>query len=154
MKQYLLSILSAAMISGLVTKLMGEKGTQGALGKLIAGLFLAFTVISPLKEFRLKDLTEITDSYTQTAQAIAEEGKTMTTQAVAQRIKQECEAYILDKARQLDTELAVTITLNEEVIPTPVGVALSGNISPNSKRTLEAMIAQDLGIPREAQTWT
>lgn len=154
MKQYLLSIISAAIISGIVTKLMGEKGAQGAIGKLLAGLFLTFTVISPLRNVRLHDLTGFSSDYTRMAQLAVEEGKVVTAEALAQRIKQECEAYILDKARQLDTELAVTVTLNDEAIPAPVGICLRGSISPNSKKTLQTIILQDLGIPKEAQTWT
>lgn len=149
----MLSVVSAAIIAGIVTKLLGDKGTLGTVGKLMAGLFLTLTVISPLRDIRLQDLTEFTDPYTQMASAAAEEGKTMTSEAIAKRIKQECEAYILDKARQLDTALAVSVTLNDSTLPAPVGITLTGNISPNSKRTLENIIEQDLGIPKEAQVW-
>lgn len=153
MKQYLLGVISAAVIGGIVTKLLGDKGAQGAIGKLIAGLFLTFTVLSPLRDFRMEGLTDLVDPYTEKAQSAAQEGEKQTAAAISKRIKQACEAYILDKAEQLDTELAVTVTLDDGALPTPVGITLTGNISPNSKKTLQDIITQDLGIPREAQIW-
>lgn len=154
MKQYLLSIVAAALICGIVTKLMGDKGTQGAIGKLIAGLFLTFTVVSPLRDIRIGDLTTLTAPYTVAATAAAEEGQQRSFCAMSERIKQDCEAYILDKARQLDVALEISVSVEGDTVPVPCAIALRGNVSPNARRTLESIIEEDLGIPKEAQTWS
>lgn len=151
MKQYLLSVVAAAVISGIVTKLLGSKGTQGAVGKLAAGLFLAFTIISPLRTFTISDL-DCFDVST-AAQSAVEEGKTMSAQALRQSIKQRCEAYILDKAQSLNVELEVAVELSEDEIPSPTAITLKGNVSPNAKAKLTQMISEDLGIPKEEQEW-
>lgn len=154
MKQYLLSVVTAAIISGIVTKLLGSKGTQGAIGKLIAGLFLAFAVISPLRSVRIHDLASFRVSYSEAADLAVEAGKEMTLQALQTRIKEQCEAYILDKARSLNVELEAEVTVSEDDIPTPVAVQLSGNVSPNAKSSLTRIITEDLGIPKEDQKWS
>ncbi len=154
MKAYLVSILAAAIISGIITKLMDGKGTQGTVAKLIAGLFLSFAIISPLKNIRIEGLSVLTESFESDAQLAVENGQSLTSTAIGQRIKQSCEAYILDKARQLDADLEVSVTLDDSSVPVPVAVVLKGNVSPNTKRTLEAIIADNLGIPKEAHTWT
>lgn len=154
MKQYLLSVVTAAIISGIVTKLLGSKGTQGAIGKLIAGLFLAFTVISPLRSVSIQDLTSFTVSYSEAAECAVETGKNLTLQAMRASIKENCEAYILDKARSLNAELEVDVTVSEEDVPTPVAIKLSGNVAPNAKSTLSRIITEDLGIPKEEQKWS
>lgn len=153
MKQYLLSVVAAAIISGIVVKLMGNKGTQGAISKLVAGLFLSFTLIAPLRNISIRDLTAFSYSYSDAAQAAVAEGEAQTRQAIADSIKQGCEAYILDKAGQLDVALEVEVTLSDDTIPTPVAVRLKGRIAPNAKTKLTGIIAQDLGIPKEEQVW-
>lgn len=153
MKQYLLSVVAAAIISGIVTKLLGSKGTQGTIGKLVAGLFLAFTVISPLRSIRIGNLSSITAPYSTAASMAVEEGKNQTQQALQARIKESCEAYILDKAQSLDVELEVAVTVSDEDIPAPTSIQLSGNVSPNAKTKLINIITEDLGISKEAQEW-
>lgn len=153
MKQYLLSVVAAAIISGIVTKLLGSKGTQGAIGKLVAGLFLAFTVISPLRSVRIGDFASISASYSSAASAAVEDGKILTRQSLQASIKESCEAYILDKAQSLDVELEVVVTVSDDEIPIPTSVQLSGNVSPSAKNRLSGIITQDLGISKEAQKW-
>lgn len=153
MKQYLLSVVAAAIICGIVTKLLGKKGTQGAVGRLVAGLFLAFTVIAPLRSVHIGDLSSVTKVYSSEAGMAVEEGKKQTAQALQAGIKEGCEAYILDKAQSLNVELEVVVTLSDEDIPTPISIQLSGNVSPYAKIKLIDIITKDLGIPKEAQKW-
>lgn len=153
MKQYLLSVVSAAIISGMVTKLLGSKGTQGAIGKLVAGLFLAFTIISPLRTVRIGELTGFAAPYSAAAQYAVEEGKNQTAEALRTGIKQACEAYIFDKAQSWNAELEVEVTVSREEVPAPTGIRLSGHVSPGAKAKLTAIITEDLGIPKEAQKW-
>ena len=153
MKQYLLSVVAAAIISGIVTKLLGSKGTQGTVGKLVAGLFLAFTIISPLRSVHIGDLSSVTAPYSSAAGMAVEDGKNQTLQAMQASIKEGCEAYILDKAQSLDVELEVVVTVSDDDIPTPASIQLSGNVSPNAKNKLIGIITEDLGIPKEAQQW-
>ena len=71
---------------------------------------------------------------------------------MADIIKAETEAYILDKASQLNVELSVEVTIDEENIPT--AVTLSGEVSPYARRQLQEIIESDLGIAKENQRWT
>ena len=153
MKQYLLSVVTAAIICGIVVKLMGDKGTQGAISKLVAGLFLSFTLIAPLRSISIRDLTAFSYSYSDAAQAAVAEGENQTRQAITDGIKQGCEAYILDKADQLNVSLEVDVTVSGDTIPAPIAVQLKGHIAPNAKTKLTGIIAQDLGIPKEEQVW-
>ena len=47
-RQYLLSITAAAVICAIINALSGKKGTTSAVVKLLSGLFLTLSVISPL----------------------------------------------------------------------------------------------------------
>ena len=153
LRNYLLSIFSAAIICAIVMRLMGEKGTHATLTKLIAGLFLAFTVIYPLADIRIGDLTGLTAGYSDTAEQAAAMGQLLTKESIASGIKAKTEAYILDKAAALNTRLQVEVTLSDD-IPCPKAVRLAGSVSPYAKAQLQTIIAQDLGIAKESQLWT
>lgn len=152
-RSYIISVVIAAMICGIVVKLVGGKGTQGAMVKLIAGSFLTFTVIRPVSQIRLGDITDITSQYSLEAQAAASEGESMTRLALCDGIKAQSEAYILDKAEELGIRVTVQISLSEDDIPVPVSIQLAGNASPYAKGRLTSIITEDLGIPKEDQTW-
>ena len=153
-KTYLLSIVAAAVVCGIITRLVGEKGTQGAMVKLIAGLFLAFTVIRPVADIRLDTLTDFTDLYTDAGVQAAAEGERMTKDALRSSIKAQTEAYILDKAAGLDLNLEVEVTVSQDEIPVPNAVRLSGKASPYAKSRLQEIITQEIGVDKENQLWT
>ena len=66
-------------------------------------------------------------------------------------IKANTETYILDKATTMEVELNVEVTLDGLI---PKKVILQGAVSPYTRASLSDWIAQQLGIPREAQIWT
>lgn len=153
-KTYLLGVVAAAVICGIATRLMGEKGTQGAMTKLIAGLFLVFTVIRPVANISLDGLSDFTAAYSDAGEQAAAAGESLTKDALAVSIKAQTEAYILDKAAGLQVDLEVEVTLSEDDIPTPIAVRLSGKVSPYAKARLQNIITDDLGIEKERQIWT
>ena len=82
------------------------------------------------------------------------EGEQQTKTALARLIKQRTCAYILDKAQALNVALEVEVTLSDDDIPVPEAVRLKGKVSPYAKGRLQTIIAEDLGIEKERQTWT
>lgn len=153
-KSYLLGVFAAAIICAIVTRLMGDKGTHGAIAKLIAGLFLAFTVIHPVASVDLSGLTDWADGYSDDASEAVAAGESQMKSALAAGIKSRTEAYILDKAAALNVELKVEVTLSDDDIPVPTDISLFGKVSPYAKARLQAIISEDLGIEKERQTWT
>lgn len=153
-KTYLLGVMGAAVICGIVIRMIGEKGTQGAMTKLIAGLFLAFTVIRPVANIRLDGLSDFTAAYSAAGEQAAAAGESLTKDALAASIKAQTEAYILDKAASLGVELEVDVMLEDTCPMAPKSVRVSGSISPYSRNCLQNIIAQELGISKENQEWT
>ncbi len=152
--QYLLSVTGAAVAGGIFRRLLPEKGTAGLIGKLLTGVFLALTVISPWTDIQLGQLEGLTlDISSQAAQAVAD-GEDRTNAALASVIKQECQAYILDKAQDLGLTLSVEVELSRDQIPVPVSVRLQGAAGPYAKSRLAQVLEEDLGIEKERQLWT
>lgn len=152
-RQYLLSVTAAAIVCSIINRVIGKTGTYAAIVKLITGLFLVFTVISPFAKLQITDLPAYMDSLTVDADLVVKDGQQTARDAVREIIKAEAEAYILDKAAALDLTVEAEVIVSDTDIPQPCAVTLRGSASPYAKQRLQQLIANDLGIPEEKQTW-
>ena len=125
----------------------------GAVLKMVTGLVMAAVILGPLEKHWDLDLNRRFQELDQQVSAAVAKGEEISQNALRQRIKQETEAYILDKAARLGLTLEVRVDLSDDDLPVPVGVTLRGAVSPAARAELEAMIRQDLGIGKEGQVW-
>lgn len=151
LRQYVICVTAAALICGIVTG-MTKKGPAGELIRLVAGLVLAFVVLYPISGLNLEDLPLDLVAFMEAGESMSAQGEKITREATEDIIKSRTEAYILDKAAALDISLTVEVLLDEENIP--VGVILSGAVSPYARSRLTNVIEKDLGIAKEKQIWT
>lgn len=151
--RYILSVTAASILLGIAQTLVGKKGGSAALVRLLGGLFLTFTVIAPLADVDLDAAFDAPWDFTQQGSDIAAQGEDITRDKLQSIIKQRCEAYILDRANTLRTQLEVEVTLSQDDIPIPIAVRLRGSISPYAKMSLQAWLSDDMGIPKENQIW-
>lgn len=149
--EYIICVCCAALLCGIVNSMM-PKGTSREILKLVGGLFLAFTVIQPIQNMELPDLSTVTDSWQDEVSNAVSRGEEMARQAAADSIKKELEAYILDKALSLRLEVRVQLKLREDTLH-PESVILIGNPSPDSRNQLTRWICEELGLTKEAVTW-
>lgn len=153
-KNYLISVIAAAIISGIATSIVGKKGTVGSVTKLITGLFLIITVISPWKKLPTDALSKLFPDDTAQASDVVAHGEITAKNEMAAIIKSQLEAYILDKASLMDLDIEVQITMSGTQPPTPESVAIKGVVAPYGKQRLEQILCNDLGIAKENQFWT
>ena len=151
---YILRITAAAVICGLISGIVGTKGALAAVVKLMTGLFLCFTVISPFLKVNVGNLSEYLEDLQVSGDEIVADGETAAKKELETIIKFKTEAYILDKAASYGAVLAVEVTVDTSLVPVPNGIRISGGISPYGKKQLQQIIANDLGIALEAQIWT
>lgn len=152
-REYLFSIIAAAMIAGIVLTIVGKKGTPAAVIKLMVGLLLVTTIFSPWAELQIGDLSTYFENLQHDASAVADEALRNTKEEEAAIIKKEIEAYILDKAVLLDLDVSANISLTDSDPPEPYAVTITGIASPYAKQRLQHIISSDLGIPKEQQSW-
>jgi len=152
-KSYIISVISASTIVGIVLSLIKTKSAYGVFIKLLAGLFIALTAFAPWKSISLSGISYNFDSWETASANHADSGVIAYTEALRCGIIERTETYILEKASSMGAQLSVTVTLGSDNPPIPVAVTLSGNISPYGKYRMKQIIATDLGIPEDAQTW-
>ncbi len=152
-RKYLLSVICAAVICSVVNTLTGKKTANGGIIKLISGLFMALTLISPLVQIRLTDYGDYFNDFSLDAHTAVTYGEAAAIDEMRTIIKSQTEAYIFDKAASMDATVDVEVTLNDDYPPVPIGVKITGSLSPYSKEILSGYIANDLGISKEDQIW-
>lgn len=153
-KNYLISVIAAAIISAIATGIVGKKGTVGAVIKLLTGLFLIITAIYPITKLNFDTLPDYFSEYSIQASAYSLQGEAIAQDEILAIIKSQVEAYILDKASFMDMEIDVQVTMSETSPSVPETVTVSGAVSPYGKKRLEQILCNDLGIAKENQFWT
>ncbi len=151
-KEYLLGVIAAAILCAIVSQLAGKESFLGAAMKLICGVFMLLALISPVMNVRIKPANIFSDISLQ-ADRITSAAADSTQESIAEIIKEQTQAYILDKASSQGVTLSVDVKLTDGDIPVPIGVTLSGSVSPYAKKILSETIEKDLGIAAEAQVW-
>lgn len=151
LRQYIVSVVAAAILCGAVQSLV-KKGITGNILKLVSGIFLAYTLLSPISGRRWESFGETILPSREAATQAAQLGEDAAREAMAQIIREQTRTYILEKAQALGVELEVEVILSRENVPQQV--ILRGSLSPNERRQLQSTIALDLGIPKENQQWS
>lgn len=152
-RQYILSITGATIICSLVTSLLGKREAYAQIVKLLAGIFIVVTAVSPIRKIQLSEYLQFEDSLSAEADAVVQEGEFMAEEAMKTIIMEQVEAYILDKATSLGLEIDVEVVVSMTSPPVPTEVIISGAASPYGKSKLKQYIIRDLQIPEENIRW-
>lgn len=148
---YVLKLSCGAVICALILSITGTNGPGGRLRVLLCGLFLAFLAISPLRELDL-DFRYTDPGISAQAEQIAQAGTAQAKEAMTEIIKDQCGAYILNKAAELDLSVTVELELDPDT-GAPVWAVLTGSAAPYEKEVLSDYITQTLGIERSGIQW-
>lgn len=154
LREYLIGVIAAALLCGIVTSLIDTKGALGFSIKLIAGLLMLLSVVRPWVSLSMDNLLGWTDHVIADGSDYVASGQMMAEDVYRAGIKEQLEAYIVDEAKTFGCELSVEIILSGGDVPVPEQVRLKGDVSPYAKQSLTNFLTQQLGIDREDQIWT
>ena len=149
---YVLKLVCGALVCGLILAITGSDGPGGKLRGMLCGMFLAFLAISPLREMDLSGLRYTDPGLSAQGDALAAAGTNQAKEAMADIIKDQCGAYILNKAGELGVQLSAQVELNPDS-GAPVSAVLTGTATPYEKEALADYITQTLGIERSGIQW-
>ena len=153
LREYLLSIVCAAFICSIVASLIPKDSGYSSIIKVICGLFVATTAIVPALSVRFNNVFEYLGDIQTSAEEIVSGGAYAADTKLNEIIKQQSEAYILDKALSLGLSVEVEVKLTNSDPPAPYSIEIQGTISPFQKQRLQQYIQDDLSIPKERQIW-
>ena len=114
---------------------------------------MAITILSPVVNISFSHITDYLNGLSAEGNFYSNSGKTLAEESMATIIKEQSEAYILDKANRMDLDIAVEVALDESNNSIPCAVTITGNISPYAKEVIGSYIEENLGISKEQQMW-
>ena len=149
---YALRVICAALICGILTDLSEKFGFQKQI-RLVCSIYFACVLTGPILSARLPAVSQWEDIYLPQAQEAAAQGEEIRIRSMAAIIRQECEAYILKEAKAMGADVEVEIELDNGYPPAPASVTLRGAFDASAETRLGRLLADELGIPKEHQTW-
>ena len=152
-RQYILSVIASAIICAISIKMVGNTGFIPSVIKLLTGLFVVYTVVSPWSKIQIYDFSSYLSDLKLDGSIIAAEGKESAELAGSELIKQQVESYILEKAQSIGVALTADIIIDNSDYRSPKYVTISGSASPYNRQCIMQMISDELGIPKENLTW-
>ena len=151
--EYVIRLSATALLCAVVMRFARGSSAVKMMIKLLCGIVLAYSIIQPVRELKLSDFGDVAMEFRQDADRAVQWGKNTSAEAWAESILQGTEAYILEKAKDLNLDLNVEVELSNDEFPVPVAVSLAGNVAPYAKSVLADSISRDLNIPKENQKW-
>ena len=133
--------------------LLSGKGSVHSAVKLITGIALTVTVISPLVHLDDLNFSSVLDIISADGQWAIEDGEKAAFNQISESIKEESESYILNKANALGMQITADVSVEASMPPVPRQVTITGTISPYGKAQISRFIMEDLGIAEEDQLW-
>ena len=149
--RYLVSVSSVCLLCGIVQSFF-TSGWMKKLGKLLSGVVVTMAVLAPLPKLHLPEMSQISDWEDKGQQAVAV-GEEYRADQLAQSIKAETEAYILDKAGELGMRISAEVSCCDADTPAPKSCIIKGTYTDPQKQAMEQILFLDLGIAKEDQTW-
>lgn len=150
---YFLRVIAAALICSILLSLAKTAAAKRIL-RISCGAFLMVVALSPLLSLRLGELGDYLQAFQEEAEqqaAVARDDVKRQLQAI---IKENTEAYILDKAERIGAAITVDVQLAaDKDYPYPMAATLSGVYTQAQKETLQEILEVELNIPRAQQNW-
>ena len=147
----ILTVLCGAMIVSILGNF--ADGSTGKILKLLGGVFLSLTIMGSFLKLDFDLLENLPVVYLDAADAVSAQGEKTAQEAMGTIIKEETEAYILDKANALNAQIQVEVILDQSEIPVPHFVRIFGEPTREQREILEEFLESELNIPKERQQW-
>ncbi len=154
-RNWVIGVTFAAMLIAIADSIT-PSGTVKKLGKLTCGLVLMIAVISPLVGVDYEAFSAaLTESRAELTGYSAQEAVVLNAQLMKTIIAEQTAAYILDKAIVLGADCAVEVTchVNDQNLPYPAAVTVTGTLTESQRKELSRSIEADLAIPADMQTF-
>lgn len=154
LKSWLLSVLTVSLFCAVAQAVM-PKGAVGKVGKLVCGLALVCAVLWPAAKLD-PDLGE--DWLRDWRQRVKDEQIHLQEQVgghARQVIEARCAAYIVDKAAEHGAVCTARVRCRavEGGLYVPDSAEVTGSLSEAEETRLRRLVAHELGIPAERQTY-
>ena len=150
LQTWLFSLTAVSLLLAVAEALVTQESIRRVL-RLAGGVLMILVLLRPVAQIDLEDLALSLEDYRREAEELRETYQTRQQEDLAAGIEEELASYIWDKARELglDCQVRVSVEAGAEGALLPSAVAVDAPYNAE----LSAVIQEELGVPREKQTW-
>lgn len=149
LRQWILNIVSCALLLGLANQFMPE-GSVRKVVRFTGALLLCIVLLQPVKDLSLALPEADLSAYQQTVSVLELELTAQRESAFKKSIEAQTQSYIKDKALELGLTVRAEVTAQmQDGAPLPHSAVLYGK----REEALACYMEQALGITGENQTW-
>lgn len=149
---YLIAVTAACMLAVMVDALVKSPPVR-RVARLVGGLLILLTVLSPLVRLEARDLTEFVEGFAQDANLDAEAVQTDYREQWAERVRELLEQNIEQQAASMGLTLRAEVDVRIGECPEPESVTLHGAAAPEEQMALQVYLVQTLGFAKECVIW-
>lgn len=149
---YLIAVTAACMLAVMADALVKSPPVR-RVARLVGGLLILLTVLSPLVRLEARDLTEFVESLAQDANLDAEAVQTDYREQWAERVRELLEQNIEQQAASMGLTLRAEVVVRIRECPEPESVTLHGAAAPEEQMALQVYLVQTLGFVKERVIW-
>ena len=149
---YLIAVTAACMLAVMVDALVKSPPVR-RVARLVGGLLILLTVLSPLVRLEARDLTEFVEGFAQDANLDAEAVQTDYREQWAERVRALLEQNIEQQAASMGLTLRAEVVVRIGECPEPESVTLHGAAAPEEQMALQVYLVQTLGFSKERVIW-
>ena len=153
LRGYLFSVIVSVLICSILLSCVKNTAFHKVI-QLICGLFISLSLFQPLGEIKIPWDNKLLDNLRREAEAYSDTAHDRSYASISSIIKDETEAYILDKAQPYCDEIRIEVILTDGNPPIPQKVYITANPSAYGKLRIEQILTEDLSITKENQIWT
>lgn len=154
LKNYLLQVTATGLLVSITLALL-PNGRGKKVAQFCGNLLIVLAVLSPLVTIKSVDfargfVTSVLEGSGEHPD-FSEQGEIW----LSERIKNQCEAYVLDKAAGHGMAVDIEIRLEErdEQYPYPKSAIICGKWNEEERQYLQNILEENMGIPPERQEW-
>lgn len=149
---YLIAVTAACMLAVMADALVKSPPVR-RVARLVGGLLILLTVLSPLVRLEARDLTEFVEGFAQDANLDAEAVQTDYRERWAERVRELLEQNIEQQAASMGLTLRAEVVVRIGECPEPESVTLHGSAAPEEQMALQVYLVQTLGFAKERVIW-
>lgn len=149
---YLIAVTAACMLAVMADALVKSPPVR-RVARLVGGLLILLTVLSPLVRLEARDLTEFVEGFAQDANLDAEAVQTDYREQWAERVRELLEQNIEQQAASMGLTLCAEVVVRIGECPEPESVTLHGTAAPEEQMALQVYLVQTLGFAKERVIW-
>lgn len=154
LRQYLLSVTAAALLTAILQALL-PRGPVRRVTALACSLLMLLTVVRPLSQWNADELIEKFESYCQELSVYPEEMEKTSAALTESIIVSQSASYIEDKAEENGMICTVQVSCRDENgIAVPNAVTVTGDLTGEERQMLLTVIQDGFGLGEEAVQFT